>query len=194
MRDELADGWKISQVEALVGLPRRDIQRACYEGGGVLASCIPRTPLGVGACTKRPIWQSSSCWRRRVKRRARLTIFGAILPNATTWKPCLYGCRAVSSAVGTFATYRPEWLLARMHWGVRCDVLLQVRSRRCLMLRLPKASRAKVPRVRRSVWLRKAISRGFWNSLRVRELRMRNLIRQRCSVFASVRRMSLGGR
>ena len=28
MRDEVADGWKISQVEVLVGLPRRDIQRA----------------------------------------------------------------------------------------------------------------------------------------------------------------------
>lgn len=26
--------WKISEVERLVGLPRRDIQRACYEGKG----------------------------------------------------------------------------------------------------------------------------------------------------------------
>lgn len=27
-------GWKISQVEKLVGLPRRDVQRACYDGKG----------------------------------------------------------------------------------------------------------------------------------------------------------------
>ncbi len=27
-------GWKISQVERLIGLPRRDIQRACYAGKG----------------------------------------------------------------------------------------------------------------------------------------------------------------
>ena len=42
MRDEVADGWKISQVEALVGLPRRDIQRACYEGAGGLGIVKPR--------------------------------------------------------------------------------------------------------------------------------------------------------
>ena len=42
MRDELADGWKISQVEALVGLPRRDIQRACYEGAGGLGIVHPQ--------------------------------------------------------------------------------------------------------------------------------------------------------
>lgn len=28
------DGWRISQVEQLIGLPRRDIQRACYNGRG----------------------------------------------------------------------------------------------------------------------------------------------------------------
>ena len=27
-------GWKVSEVERLIGLPRRDIQRACYEGAG----------------------------------------------------------------------------------------------------------------------------------------------------------------
>ena len=42
MRDEVADGWKISQVESLVGLPRRDIQRACYEGAGGLGIVKPR--------------------------------------------------------------------------------------------------------------------------------------------------------
>lgn len=42
MRDELADGWKISQVETLTGLPRRDIQRACYEGPGGLGVVRPR--------------------------------------------------------------------------------------------------------------------------------------------------------
>ena len=42
MRDEVADGWKISQVEALVGLLRRDIQRACYEGAGGLGIVKPR--------------------------------------------------------------------------------------------------------------------------------------------------------
>lgn len=42
MRDEVADGWKISQVETLVGLPRRDIQRACYEGAGGLGIVKPR--------------------------------------------------------------------------------------------------------------------------------------------------------
>lgn len=42
MRDEVTDGWKISQVEALVGLPRRDIQRACYEGTGGLGIVKPR--------------------------------------------------------------------------------------------------------------------------------------------------------
>lgn len=42
MHDEVADGWKISQVEALVGLPRRDIQRACYEGAGGLGIVKPR--------------------------------------------------------------------------------------------------------------------------------------------------------
>ena len=42
MRDEVADGWKISQVDALVGLPRRDIQRACYEGAGGLGIVKPR--------------------------------------------------------------------------------------------------------------------------------------------------------
>ena len=42
MRDEVTDGWKISQVESLVGLPRRDIQRACYEGAGGLGIVKPR--------------------------------------------------------------------------------------------------------------------------------------------------------
>ena len=48
IRDELADGWKISQVEALVGLPRRDIQRACYEGaGGSWHRASPEHRLGL---------------------------------------------------------------------------------------------------------------------------------------------------
>lgn len=42
MRDEIADGWKVSQVEALVGLSRRDIQRACYEGPGGIGIIQPR--------------------------------------------------------------------------------------------------------------------------------------------------------
>ena len=42
MRDEIADGWKISQVESLIGLPRRDIQRACYQGEGGLGIVRPR--------------------------------------------------------------------------------------------------------------------------------------------------------
>lgn len=41
MRDELADGWKISQVEALIDLPRRDIQRVCYEGPGGIGVVHP---------------------------------------------------------------------------------------------------------------------------------------------------------
>lgn len=41
MRDELADGWKISQVEALIDLPRRDIQRMCYEGPGGIGVVHP---------------------------------------------------------------------------------------------------------------------------------------------------------
>lgn len=42
MRDEAVDGWKISQVEALIGLPRRDIQRACYDGSGGFGLVKPR--------------------------------------------------------------------------------------------------------------------------------------------------------
>ncbi len=42
MRDELANGWKVSQVEALIDLPRRDIQRACYEGPGGIGIVRPR--------------------------------------------------------------------------------------------------------------------------------------------------------
>lgn len=42
MRDEVVDGWKISQVEALIGLPRRDIQRACYDGSGGFGIVKPR--------------------------------------------------------------------------------------------------------------------------------------------------------
>ncbi len=42
MRDEFASGWKVSQVEALIDLPRRDIQRACYEGPGGIGIVQPR--------------------------------------------------------------------------------------------------------------------------------------------------------
>lgn len=42
MRDEAVNGWKISQVEALIGLPRRDIQRACYGGSGGFGLVKPR--------------------------------------------------------------------------------------------------------------------------------------------------------
>lgn len=42
MRDELAGGWKVSQVEALTGLSRRDIQRVCYEGPGGIGIVSPR--------------------------------------------------------------------------------------------------------------------------------------------------------
>lgn len=35
------DGWKISQVEKLIGLSRRDIQRACYSGQGGAAILNP---------------------------------------------------------------------------------------------------------------------------------------------------------
>lgn len=42
MRDELASGWKVSQVEALIDLPRRDIQRACYEGPGGIGIVRPQ--------------------------------------------------------------------------------------------------------------------------------------------------------
>ncbi len=42
MRDELASGWKVSQVEALTGLSRRDIQRVCYEGPGGIGIVHPR--------------------------------------------------------------------------------------------------------------------------------------------------------
>lgn len=34
--------WKISQVERLIGLPRRDIQRACYRGQGGAAILSPK--------------------------------------------------------------------------------------------------------------------------------------------------------
>lgn len=34
--------WKISQVEKLIGLPRRDIQRACYSGKGGVAILDPK--------------------------------------------------------------------------------------------------------------------------------------------------------
>ena len=75
MRDEVADGWKISQVEALVGLPRRDIQRACYEGAGGLGIVKPRNTTWVGACMRFPMWRSSSCWRRGAGRARRLMRF-----------------------------------------------------------------------------------------------------------------------
>ena len=42
MRDEAVQGWKISQVESLIGMPRRDIQRACYDGAGGLGIVRPR--------------------------------------------------------------------------------------------------------------------------------------------------------
>lgn len=42
-------GWKISQVERLIDLPRRDIQRACYAGQG-------------GACILEP---TDSTWGKR---------------------------------------------------------------------------------------------------------------------------------
>ena len=42
MRDELAGGLKVSQVEALTGLSRRDIQRVCYEGPGGIGIVSPR--------------------------------------------------------------------------------------------------------------------------------------------------------
>lgn len=42
-------GWKISQVERLIDLPRRDIQRACYAGQG-------------GACILEP---TNSTWGKR---------------------------------------------------------------------------------------------------------------------------------
>ena len=42
MRDEAVDGWKISQVEALISLTRRDIQRACYDGSGGFGLVKPR--------------------------------------------------------------------------------------------------------------------------------------------------------
>ncbi len=35
-------GWKISQVEKLVGLPRRDVQRACYDGKGGAGILAPK--------------------------------------------------------------------------------------------------------------------------------------------------------
>lgn len=34
-------GWTISQVEALIGLSRRDIQRCCYEGKGGVGILSP---------------------------------------------------------------------------------------------------------------------------------------------------------
>ena len=38
---DIAEGWKISQVERLIDLPRRDIQRACYAGKGGAAILSP---------------------------------------------------------------------------------------------------------------------------------------------------------
>ncbi len=35
-------GWKISEVERLIGLPRRDIQRSCYHGKGGVGILEPR--------------------------------------------------------------------------------------------------------------------------------------------------------
>ena len=35
------EGWTISQVEALIGLSRRDIQRCCYEGKGGVGILSP---------------------------------------------------------------------------------------------------------------------------------------------------------
>lgn len=36
------EGWTISQVEALIGLSRRDIQRCCYEGKGGVGILSPK--------------------------------------------------------------------------------------------------------------------------------------------------------
>ena len=36
------NGWKISQVERLIELPRRDIQRSCYQGQGGVAILSPK--------------------------------------------------------------------------------------------------------------------------------------------------------
>lgn len=35
-------GWRISEVERLTGLPRRDIQRCCYEGRGGVGILSPK--------------------------------------------------------------------------------------------------------------------------------------------------------
>lgn len=37
-----AEGWRVSEVERLAGLPRRDIQRACYEGQGGVGLLSPQ--------------------------------------------------------------------------------------------------------------------------------------------------------
>ena len=52
MRDELASGWKVSQVEALIDLPRRDIQRACYEGPGGIGIVRPQNTSWGWACVR----------------------------------------------------------------------------------------------------------------------------------------------
>ena len=53
MRDELASGWKVSQVEALIDLPRRDIQRACYEGPGGIGIVRPQNTSWCGRARHR---------------------------------------------------------------------------------------------------------------------------------------------
>lgn len=40
-KGDIMEGWKISQVERLIDLPRRDIQRACYAGKGGAAILSP---------------------------------------------------------------------------------------------------------------------------------------------------------
>ena len=41
-RTQRAEGWKVSEVVELVGLSRRDIQRACYEGKGGVGILSPQ--------------------------------------------------------------------------------------------------------------------------------------------------------
>lgn len=43
------NGWKISQVERLIELSRRDIQRSCYQGQGGVAILSPKDSSRGGA-------------------------------------------------------------------------------------------------------------------------------------------------
>lgn len=42
MDDDAGQGWRISEVERLTGLSRRDIQRCCYEGKGGVGILSPK--------------------------------------------------------------------------------------------------------------------------------------------------------